>query len=196
MNGSNPHFFLALSLPEPVREVLRKKADQLRQNDPFKQWPDPRDYHITLAFLGAAEPRQIDKVQRKMAAVSTHCESFSVTLDKLGIFGRKDRPRILWAGVSAGQELYDLQRKVHEVCRSVGFKLDRRPYKPHITLAKKWNGEQTLDRSTRNDDLDTVSWQVKEITLYQTHLRRVPKYEPVQSFPLHVENGDNGHAVD
>lgn len=189
MSETNPHFFLALSLPEQVREALRKKVIELRSKYPYKQWPDPRDYHITLVFLGAVNPQQIDEVKQAVATVCTHHASFTVTLDGLGTFGRKDRPRILWAGVSADQGLYDLQRKVNEACRTVGFELDQRPYTPHITLAKKWAGETTMDRSTFQLDLDAVSWQVDEITLYQTHLKRVPKYEAVKLFPLKTVSG-------
>ncbi|HEX7065913.1 MAG TPA: RNA 2',3'-cyclic phosphodiesterase [Bacillales bacterium] len=185
MSDPKAHYFLAVPLPNPVRELLRRQAEALSDKLPYKQWPHPQDYHITLAFLGEAGFRTINELKQTVAPAVEECDPFTVTLNGLGTFGKKEQPRVLWAGVSADQGLYDLQNEVDKVCRSVGFELDKRPYKPHITLAKKWTGKETLNRKELEVDLETASWQVDNIVLYQIHLRRVPKYQPLKFFTLH-----------
>lgn len=187
MSESPAHFFLAVSLPSHMREVLRQRADLLKNRVDYKQWPDPQDYHITLAFLGAVEPGKISELKPVVLKAASQCAPFSISLNEWGTFGKQDQPRVLWAGVSAEQGLYDLQKMVCDACRSVGFELDTRPYRPHITLAKKWKGNGKLDKSALGTEIESASWQVKDIVLYQTHLRGTPKYEPVKFFPLRTD---------
>ncbi|HET7521815.1 MAG TPA: RNA 2',3'-cyclic phosphodiesterase [Bacillales bacterium] len=184
MGQPSPHFFLAVPLPAHVREILERQAGQLRAKLPYKVWPHPQDYHITLVFLGAAGFQKVNEIKQRVAQTAKCCSSFTATLNGLGTFGKRKQPRVLWAGVSAGEELYDLQNKVAGACRSAGFETDARPYKPHITLAKTWAGTEVLDEKIFLSGPESVSWKVEEMALYQTHLRRNPKYQPLKIFPL------------
>ncbi|HEU5139692.1 MAG TPA: RNA 2',3'-cyclic phosphodiesterase [Bacillales bacterium] len=188
MAESMPHFFIAVPLPDPVRKVLHREAEQLRGRVPYKQWPHPEDYHITLAFLGGAGFHKINELKKTVGLAVKDCDPSELTLNGLGTFGKKDQPRVLWAGVSADQKLFDLQNQVYEACVSVGFELDKRPYKPHITLAKKWKTNEKLDRGILNEvTVEPLSWEVNGIVLYQIHPRRIPKYQPLKILPLGVD---------
>ncbi|HET7580013.1 MAG TPA: RNA 2',3'-cyclic phosphodiesterase [Bacillales bacterium] len=190
MNEPAGHFFLAVPLPDPERERLSQQAQSLKRELPYKHWPDPRDYHVTLAFLGAAGFQKINETKQAVARAVEHCIPFSMALNGLGTFGKTEQPRVLWAGVDADSPLHDLQRSVHGACQSVGFELDKRPYRPHITLAKKWSGPETLDRTILTSGLQSDPWQVKAIVLYQTHLQRTPRYQPLKFFPLAADKKD------
>ena len=52
----------------------------------------------------------------------------------LGYFG-DDRPSALWEGVAPSSELDHLQAKVTRALRMTGDELERRKFKPHVTLA-------------------------------------------------------------
>lgn len=180
-----PHYFIAVPLPEPVREALAQKAELLNGKVHYKQWPHPQDYHITLAFLGGAGFQKINELKGAVESAVKDCEPCELMLNGVGTFGKKDQPRVLWAGVSADQKLYDLQQKVNDACRSVGFEMDKRPYKPHITLAKKWAGEEKLDREIlERVAMAPLTWEVNGIVLFQIHPRRMPKYQPLRIFSL------------
>ncbi|MBU8905260.1 RNA 2',3'-cyclic phosphodiesterase [Desertibacillus haloalkaliphilus] len=188
MTNQKTHFFLALPLAIDVRESLARWSQQLAENVRFKTWVHPADLHITLAFLGHAEFPAINALKKQLTPVIAGHQSFSLAVDQLGTFGSKTSPRILWAGLNYDQALLDLQRDVRDVCNEIGFQLDQRPYRPHITLARRWLGDERftndeLMKSMRPHD-GVYEWQVREAVLYQTHMRRTPKYQPLTIFQL------------
>lgn len=185
MSTATPHVFLAISLPPQVRQALHEQSRHIRGKLPYRTWPHPEDYHITLVFLGSADFGQIAELKQTVAPAVKRCSPFNIALNGIGTFGKKQQPRVLWAGVSAGRQLYDLQREVVRACRSAGFHPDERPYKPHITLAKKWTGQSTLDRTILTRRPANVSWSVRDIVLYRIHPGKQPKYEPLKIFPLY-----------
>ena len=73
-------------------------------------------------------------------------------------------------------------------CEEAGFELETRPFRPHITLARKWIGEeafqQTLLEIWNELQSEPLAFQANEVVLYQTHLHKTPKYEAIQVFPL------------
>jgi 2'-5' RNA ligase len=104
------------------------------------------------------------------------------------MFGDKTSPRILWYKTAYEENLMQLQKIVKEVCLEAGFNLDDKPFKPHITLARKYSGETPLseDLWREADQLvnKTAFFTASQITLYRTHLDRTPKYESVYKITL------------
>ncbi|HET7658610.1 MAG TPA: RNA 2',3'-cyclic phosphodiesterase [Bacillales bacterium] len=184
MNEQLPHYFFAIPLPEEVRKWLSGYAETLKERMPYKVWPDRDDYHITLAFLGAAGFQKINEVKQAVMKTVEGQPTFSLKLNELGTFGNPKRPRVLWAGIKAHPELFELQKKVQSACESIGFQLDKRPYKPHITLAKKWAGAEAevLDQKKIEIQLEALAWEVRGMVLYRIHLNQKPKYQPLKIF--------------
>jgi 2'-5' RNA ligase len=108
--------------------------------------------------------------------------------DDLGIFGKQDSPRIFFADTEESNELQLIRQKVFTACEEAGFILETRPFRPHITLARKWAGTEPF----RKDALgvweefqpEPLSFKAINIALYQTHLHNTPKYEEVRLFSL------------
>lgn len=188
MNALNQHFFLALPLPDFMCTYLERQALQLQSEFPFKQWVRPSDYHITLVFLGAGGFKQINRLKQELGRVVRRHSATQITIDKLGTFGKRQQPRVLWAGISVDETMYNLQQELHQTCSDLGFELDQRPYKPHITLAKKWAGQDELDSARLENaihfDDKRNSWVAKEVALYQTHPRQIPQYQVLKLFSL------------
>lgn len=182
------HFFYALELPIEVKGKLEKTITELQQALPYKTWVHPQDLHITLAFLGNAAAQQIDASNKLIDAELTRQSEFELAIDHLGIFGRKDSPRIFWAGLEKSESLAMLRDDVFSACLSAGFKLETRPFSPHITLARKWTGEspftyKLIEEINPFKD-EKINFQAERVVLYRTHLGKSPKYEPLKIFPL------------
>ncbi|RDI44329.1 2'-5' RNA ligase family protein [Falsibacillus pallidus] len=81
-----------------------------------------------------------------------------------------------------------LQNAVKEAVESAGMELDKKPFNPHITLARKWDGQKLFSsdelRKASEAKVDKPSFSISEIILYQTHLDRIPKYEAVKKWIL------------
>jgi RNA 2',3'-cyclic 3'-phosphodiesterase len=112
---------------------------------------------------------------------------FSLSVKGLGVFGKKDTPRIFWAGIEDSSSLIYLQKQVFHACQEIGFNLDSKPFRPHITLARRWKSDKpfvTPELFLEAIHNEHQTFIVKEIHLYQTHLDRFPKYEAIDVFHL------------
>ncbi|QOR65885.1 RNA 2',3'-cyclic phosphodiesterase [Cytobacillus suaedae] len=186
------HYFIALSLPQPIREVLTGVKELVEPKLPFKTWVHPQDLHITLAFLGnPSSLSQMGAVKGKLKIVSAKHSSFTLELDGFGIFGKSDSPRILWSALKEQNYLLQLQKDIYQACTEIGFKLEDRPYKPHITLARKWMSKDPFEMETLKSMVqpkeEFSKFNAGHIVLYQTHINRLPKYQPLSIYPLEAK---------
>jgi RNA 2',3'-cyclic 3'-phosphodiesterase len=181
------HYFYALELPVETKQELGEVCGGLKKALPFNRWVYPLDYHITLAFLGNAPDKMLtDSIKKLESGIDSPV--FSVKIEHLGVFGKSDSPRIFWAGVNQQPLLKDAREIVYEACLDSGFKLETRPFKPHITLARKWTSDIPFtNQMLQQADpflVKELEFDAKNIVLYKTHLGNEPKYEAVLKFPL------------
>lgn len=93
--------------------------------------PEP-NLHLTLAFLGAVPRDRLDTLHGLAAAL--HCPGFALSLDRSGWWPRQ---RLVWAGsVVAPAGLLDLAAQLAQGLRESGFSIERRAFKPHVTLLR------------------------------------------------------------
>lgn len=182
------HYFFAVKLPTEVKGFLNEWVEQHRPDFPFGKWVHQEDYHITLAFLGFVEEEVLIETIAKMKAKLSDGKPFRLTLNKIGTFGSPKTPRIFWADVFDSEELSNIQKSVYEQCIELGFELDKKPFRPHITLARKWKGEQPFeaDRLMKVTTVEgeTVSFQVSDVVLYESHVEETPKYKEIETIQL------------
>jgi RNA 2',3'-cyclic 3'-phosphodiesterase len=179
------HYFFALSLPQHIKEYLHDRCEQVKMDFPFKRWVHQEDYHITLAFLGHAPKDQLEKANMFIKEAINHLKGFELSLHQLGVFGRKEVPRILWAGVNESQELNGLRKTVYESCLQAGFHLDTKPFKPHITLARNWIGNDRFPiEKLKNVMKEDFHFSAEKVVLYETHLDLTPKYVTKKEYKL------------
>ncbi|PLR79115.1 RNA 2',3'-cyclic phosphodiesterase [Bacillus sp. V3-13] len=189
--GNQPHYFIAVSLPKETKEQLHKTAQQLGEDFPFAKWVHEEDFHITLAFLGASSDEKISKTIELVNAALTNAGSFPLTIDHIGVFGKKDWPRVFWAGLKREDRLYEIRDLVYSACEKAGHTLETRPFAPHITLARNWTGPERLDpqQLAKKNILETepLLFLADEVVLYRIHPGNTPKYRAFATFPLHIE---------
>ncbi|MFS1511476.1 RNA 2',3'-cyclic phosphodiesterase [Chengkuizengella sp. SCS-71B] len=184
MKENLPHYFLAIPLSRDIKSLLYAFTTSLKKGKiQFKQWVSQEDYHITLCFLGPSSVQQLEILDSHIQQITSKYAPFSLKLSDIRTFGLTNTPRVLWVNVLTGEELFDMQKKVKEACKTVGFRLDERPYTPHITLAKRWSGD-SLFQINQMPSLNTMDWICNKIILYQVDPRRKPRYIPVYEFPL------------
>jgi RNA 2',3'-cyclic 3'-phosphodiesterase len=182
------HYFLAMRLPDSIKKDLHQARLEFEKSLTFKRWVHMEDYHITLAFLGFANQNQLIEIKDLVAKQLENEKIFSLTITKLGTFGMETSPRIFWAGLEVSKELQDLREKVYTACGQAGFQLEKRPFHPHITLARKWDKEEKF----RSEQLNVknmfqekpLTFKATEVVLYRTNLLQTPKYENLITFSL------------
>jgi RNA 2',3'-cyclic 3'-phosphodiesterase len=182
------HYFFAIKIPEETKILMKKNCEKLKEMLPFNRWVHHEDLHITLAFLGNAPSDKLSTVVSNVHEALQNSTGFLLEMNKLGIFGKVESPRILWVDTKESNELREVRNKVFTACLETGFQLETRPFKPHITLARKWAGNQPFEKDLLDkwNELQPEPFQfiVNEVVLYQTHLDQTPKYEEKTIYQL------------
>ncbi|WP_339171402.1 RNA 2',3'-cyclic phosphodiesterase [Solibacillus sp. FSL R5-0691] len=182
------HYFWAVRIPDEIKQTMYEELNRIKPVFQFKRWVDLNDYHITLAFLGAVNPQQLSSVIESVGESIKIQKAFMLDIKGLGVFGAEKSPRIFWGAVSEADALYEIQAIVHQTCLAEGFKLETRPYHPHITFARKWgaNEDFLVDYLVTQNPFKEkhLSFKVNEIVLYKSNIENTPKYEPIASIYL------------
>lgn len=124
--------FIGIPLDATVVAELTALVAPLQSPGDGLRWAPPAGWHITLQFLGATKPEQYACVAAGLRLIR-HAP-FVIHLDPPGFF---DRAGVFFAGVQLSPELTALQQKVIAATTPCGFVPEDRPYRPHITLARK-----------------------------------------------------------
>jgi RNA 2',3'-cyclic 3'-phosphodiesterase len=182
------HFFYAVKIPEDIKLTMKKNGEKLKEILPFSRWVHYQDLHITLAFLGNAPTEKLVAADYHVREEIQGLRAFELQINKLGIFGKEDSPRIFWADTKESNELGQLRKKVFTACEQAGFKLESRPFRPHITLARKWAGGKPFHKDLlaiwKEVQSEPLTFTASEVVLYQTHLEKTPKYEAKTVYSL------------
>ena len=123
--------FVAVRFSPEVRAALLEAVSALRRRG-GGTFTRPENLHLTLAFIG-----ETADLTGAKAALDRACTGgpFSLTVGGLGRFGD-----LWWAGVRDGGKLAVLAKRVQDALRQEGFPIERRPWKPHVTLVRRWRG--------------------------------------------------------
>ena len=129
--------FIALPLPSAVRESLAHTATRLRPRLPPARWVPAANLHLTLQFLGEIERPRATELGRALAGCFGSRRWFRLGLRDGGCFPPGRPARVAWVGCSRSDDLMRLQAAVAAAaCGHLGIEPDRRPYHPHLTLAR------------------------------------------------------------
>ena len=129
--------FIALELNEAVQRHLSAVMREMALALPALRWVDPAGIHLTLAFLGELDDEQLAYAIAATAAAAQQAQPFSYRLTYPGVFGSPRSPRVIWMGIDEpSDKLNQLHRALNQQLEQRGFEIDRRPFSPHLTLAR------------------------------------------------------------
>ena len=124
--------FIAINFNNETRSRLLALRDELRGKSERGNFSVPENLHLTLAFIGEVNPKEVDKIKAIMDTVTF--EPFETAVGRLGTFSRGT---LWWAGLREDKPLMDLQREIEHKLALCGFEMDGRKYSPHITLGRE-----------------------------------------------------------
>ena len=132
-----PRLFVALSVPDEIAEEL----SALQSGVPDARWSPAENLHVTLCFAGEVQGGTMRDFEEELADIAG--PPFSVAIAGVDQFSNGKQPRALVAMVERSERLDWLQQKVTTVARNCGIEVDRRKYRPHVTLARFPAGGET-----------------------------------------------------
>jgi 2'-5' RNA ligase len=181
--------FLAINLPTDVRSAIGTATEDLRAAAPQLGWLAPPRLHLTLKFLGEQPAEAVEALRATLAEIAGRHRELVMELAEVGAFPNFRRARVVWLGVVQEPRLELLHHDIEVACERLGFEIDGRPFRPHLTLARVKHElyEDAARRLARA--AEAVSFQtefiVHTIDLMQSELLPAgPAYTTLASAPL------------
>jgi 2'-5' RNA ligase len=121
--------FSALAPPPEVAAGLARLQNGL----PRARWRPAEALHVTLAFYGEIREDVARDLDAELSAIGGH--PLDLTLTGVGAFGEGPDIHAVWAGVEPDAALTRLAAACTSAARRLGLSMERRAYRPHVTLA-------------------------------------------------------------
>jgi len=139
--------FVALEIGSLAQDLVA--AEQARLSETMRsrtlRWTKHDQLHITLVFIGEVAEERGAHIVEGMRTPLLH-SPFQFELGGLGAFPPHGPPRALWIGVKSGANaVISVQSLVAERLEQLGVQREKRPFSPHLTLAR-WRESRPSDR--------------------------------------------------
>jgi 2'-5' RNA ligase len=187
--------FIAVDFEPAVRESLlafsaRARSELERRSREAARaikWVGEDQLHLTLHFLGEVDEPKARLLASSLAARASQ-QPFEVDFGQIGWFPETGPPRVVWLDITRGTgELSATHAEAGRRLTALGFALEARPFRPHLTLGR-------VKRPVRAGELHVLSSLAGEptgavlvdhATLYQSVLTPSgPVYTALARMPL------------
>ncbi len=185
--------FIAVDLPPSVLDSLGQITSQLQEklpNTPVR-WVDVQKMHLTLKFLGDISKENIGMVEKILLSEGAKHPVMEIGIGGIGAFPKMRHPRVIWIGVEAPPDLFDLRRGIEDGVARLGYNYDKYEFTPHLTLGRMSRKASARDVRTVGNVLHGFQVgfigvaRIEAVHLYRSDLRSDgAKYSCLYSAPL------------
>ena len=129
--------FIAVEVDSALRSALAEIQQQLRPYAPDVKWVETENLHLTLKFLGDVDEAAMGDVVNAVERCAASSPAFVLNVVGCGAFPNLRNPRVIVAhGREPTDALADLHRTLEAALADLGFKRERRAFKPHLTIGR------------------------------------------------------------
>jgi 2'-5' RNA ligase len=166
--------FFAFWPDDSVREVLAHATRKAARASGGRPVP-PANLHSTVVFLGSVAEDRLAPVIA--TAGELRCPPLRLRFDRLEHWAKA---AVLCLGCSKPQEAAaELATSLSKLLISKGFAPDPKPYRPHVTIARK------VVRPHEVGPVHALEWPVEEFALMEsTTAPEGPHYSVLEQWPL------------
>lgn len=181
--------FFAIPLSHASEDELAAVADGLRaslqQHLPGEvrwRWVASANYHLTLAFLGNIRRRDIEQLHQIALHSIEGMVASDFYLQRLAWFPSALKPRMLVAVPQHCEALVELQQRLSRGLRREGYAVEKREFRPHVTLARLQGLFEPADLSAEAVD---IFCELDELVLFSSvQGRGGAEYSPLLVEPI------------
>jgi 2'-5' RNA ligase len=163
--------FIAVDLPNEIRNELRKLQHELEPATDTARWVAPESIHITLKFIGGIAEKRLEDIDTALTGLTW--KPFVITVRGVGFFPGNRSPRVFWAGMEA-PTMQNLAEELDSRMERSGFEKEKRAFRPHITLARARDSRidsSLVTAATAYAEHNFGSFIVDRIFLFKSILR-------------------------
>lgn len=170
--------FFAVDLSPEIQKRLDEVSRQLMAvlGAASLRWVPVKNIHLTLKFLGDVSAANLEILKKILRAEAERVDAFEISVGQVGAFPSASRPRVLWVGVQAPEQLGVLQKCLENEIALVGYPLEERAFSPHLTLARVTRTALPADLRKIRETIEKVQMgflginPVDAVHLYQSDL--------------------------
>ena len=129
--------FLALTPNKDLNDQIIELKKELKNtvlSEADINWQKNSDHHLTINFVGAMEPEQIEEMYVGIEQIN-FMSHLQIDLSAVSFFPNEES-QLLVALVKPTNQLQKIFERVDEVVTRIGFGSSLKPYRPHITLGR------------------------------------------------------------
>jgi 2'-5' RNA ligase len=181
--------FIAINFPADVRTELWNATSPLRESSLPVRWVGESEFHLTLKFLGETKEDLVGGVVSAIRESVRGTKSFVLPVGGFGAFPSLERPRVFWVGCDGVPSLELIQHGLELGTERVGFPVEGRPFRPHLTLGRVKKDANTRSFKNAAELVNRLEFQaeplVESIDLMESRLSpRGATYRVVESVPV------------
>lgn len=174
--------FTAVRFPEKTIDEISQLQDLLREIDSNARYVTPiSNFHITLYYIGPVnDVENYDEAFKNACAIYQEeiGEPINIEFSDLDCF-RNRRGNILYLGIKPNENLNKLQKIVVKEFQKINPDIRDSRYTPHITIARKFNGDLIEDfKRPEPVSLD------KAALVWSHRVNDILTYDNLSSYPL------------
>ena len=189
--------FVAVELPDAVRDVIAAGLGRLKRDQPSARWVRPDGMHLTLKFLGERPEPFVAQLDLAAAAALATLPAASVRLGGGGFFPNDRHPRVAWVG-GEGAGLVRWAEAVDDAAASLGAEREARRFALHLTLARlerPWGAQPVEHFRVEVGKWRFPEFAAREAVLVRSELTPAgPVYTALRRWRAAVGGGDGDGA--
>jgi len=160
--------FIAIDLPRKIIDLISDMSSAVPGSRPVP----PEQLHLTLRFIGEVEHGLFHDIQEQLLQVPF--TPFHLTLQGVGHFPPRGKPRVIWVGLAPSGDLARLKTRIDNQLKLCGLGPEIRKFSPHITLARlKDPSVMRVSQFIAGNNLfKSPEFPVSSFHLYSSHLTK------------------------
>lgn len=187
--------FTALVPPARALEAVRTAVDGGRRTAPGLRWAPEAEWHITLVFLGEVGEERVPDLADALGDAAAAHGPLSLAVRGWGAFPVPERASVLWAGVDGDTgALGDLVRDLREAAGSCGVRVERRPYTPHLTVARSSPARDLTGTVRGAGAPHGRGWRAREVHLLESRPGTTDRYRTARTWALGWKPNPDPHS--
>lgn len=125
-----------ISVDVEVEPKFEEFWSRLKGSNAQLKLVDLENIHLTLKFLGDTDEALTEGIVGAMTLSVEGVEPFTMELKGTGAFPNLNYMKVIWVGLENADALVTIAKKLDSELTKLGFKREKRGFRPHITLAR------------------------------------------------------------
>jgi len=170
--------FLAIPTDGLWVESARDLVTRLKESLPRASWTKPESWHLTLKFFERISPEDVRTLAAAVGPVAAATVPGEMKAAGAVVFPPKGTARVLGVGFEptpAVEEVSRLAKEADTRARSLGLQEERRPFHPHVTLARlryPWPPGAVENFRSVVEAWSFPPWNARSCVFYESRLLR------------------------